>query len=184
MHCVILHPKETTRNVIIPALEKTLPSAASIGTLIRRSTPPEYIGSWKWSTTVLHLFGYKTGKAGTENKHELPPPHDTTLLFGEAVVVATKNNAVVDFVGNDYLKFYNEQMGGFEDLGSEDSEEEEEEEENEIEEEETEEVAEEEEEEEEVETPVVVKVQKPKRGNKKLPAWFSQPELEKETYDL
>ena len=183
MHCVILHPKETTRNAILPVTEKTLPSVSTVGTILRRSTPPEYIGAWKWSTLSLHLFAYKTGKAGTENKHELPPPHDTVLLFGEAAIVATKNNQIVDFTGKDYIKFYNESMGGFEDLGSEDSEEEEDEED--MEEEEEEEEEEEVIEEEEAEVPAVIpKVQKPKRGNKKLPSWFAQSELEKEEYTL
>ena len=183
MHCVILHPKETTRNALLSATETTLPSVNTIGTILRRTTPPELIGSWKWDSTTLHLFAYKTGKAGTENKHELPPPLDTVLLFGEAAIVAIKNGQIVDFTGKEYLKFYNEIMGGFEDLGSEDSEDEEEEEE-EIEEEEEEEEVEEEEEEEEVETPVIAKIQKPKRGAKKIPTWFHKPELEKETYTM
>lgn len=184
MHCVILHPKETTRNVILALKEKTLPTVDVIGKILRRSTPPEYIGSWKWNSLLLHLFAYKTGKAGTENKHELPPPHDTVLLFGEAAVVATKNGDVVDFTGNEYMKFYNESMGGFEDLGSEDSEEEEEDEEEdeELDVSDKEEILEEIEEEVEVIQPKVVL--KAKRGNKKLPSWFSQTELEKEPYSL
>ena len=186
MYCVILHPKETTRNVLIT--DKTLPTVAAIGTLIRRSTPPDLIGTWKWNNLVLSLYGYKTGKAGTENKHELPPPHDTVLLFGEAVVVATKNNLVVNFTSNEYMKFYNESMGGFEDLGSEDSEEEEEEEEEELSEKEdaAEEAVEEEQEqdleEEEAALPIPKIVAKKTKRSTKLPTWFTLPELEKEPY--
>jgi hypothetical protein len=187
MYCVILHPKETTRNVLIT--EKTVPTAAAIGTLIRRSTPPELIGTWKWNALTLSLYGYKTGKAGTENKHELPPPHDTVLLFGEAVVVATKHNVVVNFTSNEYMKFYNESMGGFEDLGSEDSEEEDEEEEELSEKEDAAEEAVEEEqgqeedlEEEEATLPVPKIVAKKSKRSSKLPMWFTLPELEKEPY--
>ena len=191
MHCVILHPKETTRNVLIPVTEKKLPSLSVIGTLLRRSNLPEFIGSWKSGTIDLNLFAYKTGKAGTENKHELPPPHDTILLFGEAIVIATKNGDLVNFTSNDYTKFYNEIMGGFEDLGSEDTDEgEEEEDEEEEEEEEEEEVSDKEDilpeiaDEEEV-APIAPKIViKQKRVTKKLPTWFHQEELEPESYSL
>jgi len=181
MHCVILHPKETTRNVILPVAFKTLPDVAAVGIILRRTISPDYIGEWKWNDISLHLFAYKTGKAGTENKHELPPPYDTVLLFGEAAVIATKNDQIVNFTGSEYMKFYNESMGGFEDLGSEDSEEEEEEEEELS---EKEEIVEEEEEPEPEPEPIVQKVIKPKRGNKKLPTWFTKVELEKEEYTL
>jgi hypothetical protein len=55
------------------------------------------------------------GKAGTENKHELPPPHDGELLFGDAIVVSTAG----DFTAEGWAEFYDKAFGGFEDLGSE-----------------------------------------------------------------
>jgi hypothetical protein len=164
--------------------------AAAAGTLLRRTTNPEYIGKWKWNNMFVHLFAYKTGKAGTENKHELPPPHDTILLFGEALLCATLNNVLVSFGAAEYKTFYNDINKGFEDLDSDDdevneSDEEEEEEEEEVEEEadEVEAVPEEEEEEEEVRIPVP-KVVKSKKPNKKIPTWFSVPELAPEAYTL
>jgi len=193
MWCVVLQPKGTTRNALLPATaisESALPTPAIVGTILRRATPPDSIGTWPWNGFVLHLFAYKTGKAGTENKHELPPPHDTGLFFGEAVILATKANVLVSFSTTDYPKFFNDANGGFEDLGSEDSEEEgdeEEEEEEEVEEEveEDEEVVEEvDEEEEEVVRRPAPKVSKSKRTNKKMATWFSLPELEAEAYTL
>lgn len=189
MWCIILQSKGTTRNALIPAGRTELLDAAAAGALLRRTTNPEYIGKWKWNTMFVHLFAYKTGKAGTENKHELPPPHDTILLFGEALLCATLNNNLVSFGAAEYKTFYNDINKGFEDLDSEDdeitdSEEEEEEEEAEEEEVEEEEVVEEEaEEEEEVRIPVP-KIVKSKKANKKIPAWFSVPELEPEGYTL
>ena len=192
MWCVVLQPKGTTRNALLPATaisEAALPTAAGVGAILRRATPPEAIGTWAWTGLVLHLFAYKTGKAGTENKHELPPPHDTALLFGEAVILATKNNVLVSFSATDFTKFYNDANGGFEDLESEESgEEEEEEEEEEVEEEvgaeEEGEVVEEEEEEEEPVRRPAPKVSKSKRTNKKMAAWFALPELEAEQYSM
>jgi DNA-directed RNA polymerase subunit M/transcription elongation factor TFIIS len=198
MWCVILQPKGTTRNALLPVDEPNLLSAAAVGTLLRRATAPEFIGQWKWGAFRLHLFAYKTGKAGTENKHELPPPHDTVLLFGEAVIIATKGTTPVmtAFSVTEYPKFYNEACGGFEELGDDDSDTDGEEPDAEEEEEEEEEVVSSEddaddadanagdvEEEEEVERPrAPVKAAKPKRNIKKAPAWFGLPELEPDSY--
>lgn len=185
MWCVILHPKGTSRNAVVPPTETTLPSATTVGTILRRASPPECIGVWKWGDLTIHLFAYKTGKAGTENKNELPPPHDTILLFGEAVLFATKKGKLESFTITEYTKFYNEAMGGFEDLDSEDSEDEEEEEEEEEEPEEEEKEEEKEEEEEEEESPLPTpKLTKAKRGAKKITNWYTQSELTPESYDL
>jgi hypothetical protein len=114
------------------------------------------------------------------------------LLFGEAVLFAVKEGVPVSFGTAEWPKFYETGHGGFEDLGEEDSddeeegEEEEEEEEEEVaaEEEEEEVVAAEEDEEEEEAEVKPVKITKVKRGNKRLPAWYTQPELTAEAYEL
>jgi hypothetical protein len=198
MWCVVLQPKGTTRNAVIPAGSEQH-TAALGGSILRRATAPEYIGSWKLNDLVVHLYAYKSGKAGTENKHELPPPHDTVLLFGEAVLFATKANKLVGFGTAEYTKFYNEIMGGFDEIGSEDSDTEAED----VEAEDAEEEVEEEvddvedvvsdesddaesliEEEDEEPAPLPVKIVKPKRANKKIPTWYNLPELTPEPYTL
>ena len=197
MWCVVLQPKGTTRNAMIPADSTALPDAAGAGSILRRQTAPEYIGSWKWNHFVIHLFGYKTGKAGTENKNELPPPHDKILLFGEAIVFACKDGALVNFDTKEFAKFYNETLAGFEDLGDEDTDDEDDDSEEEEEEEGEAEESAGEEEEEEADVPVVESddeddrpvppprvVAKAKRTNKKIRAWFSLPELKPEPYTL
>ena len=81
-YCIVLQPKSTTRNVQVGEswLAEGKPSPAAAGAILRRATLPELIGTWTWKaaagTQTLHLYGYKSGKAGTENKHELPPPFD------------------------------------------------------------------------------------------------------------
>ena len=192
--CLILQPKATVRNAVVPTTIAGIPDAAAIGLILRRASPPELIGSYKYNGLVVYLFGYKTGKAGTENKHDLPPPHDKVLLFGEAVLFAVKEGTPVSFGTAEWPKFYETGHGGFEDLGEDDSDDEEEGEEDEEEEEEEEVAAEEEEEEvvaaeeeeeeEEPEAKPVVKITKVKRGNKRLPAWYSQPELVADAYEL
>ena len=166
------------------------PTVEVVGGILRRATLPELIGTYKWNGHIVYLFAYKTGKAGTENKHELPPPHDTILLFSEAVLIATKAGVAVSFGTVEYTKFYNESFGGFEDLGSEDSDEggeedEEEEEEDEIEEEEVEKEDEGEfDEDEEEPVQILAKIVKAKRGVKKAPNYYIQGELMPEEYTL
>jgi DNA-directed RNA polymerase subunit M/transcription elongation factor TFIIS len=98
---------------------------------MKKKTEPEYIGEYKYKGKSLHLFGFQKGKAGTENKHELPPPHDSLLLFGDILVlVATSDDfsKPIPFKVEDYEAFYTHAFGGFDDLDEEEEEEEEEEE--------------------------------------------------------
>jgi DNA-directed RNA polymerase subunit M/transcription elongation factor TFIIS len=200
MWCVILQTKGTSRNAVLPAEPKELLTPPAVGNILRRATAPELIGTYKWNGHVLHLFGYKTGKAGTENKHELPPPHDKVLLFGDIVLIATKGTHMVSFSTTDYQKFYNEGHGGFEDLGSHDSDTDEEGEEDDLEEEEDEDVEDEVDDDESTDDEVsvdagsvvdeeeeaprpVVKPAIAKRNTKKLPNWYSHSQLGHELYD-
>lgn len=192
MWCLILQPKGTTRNATLPTGRTEALDCDAACSLLRRATAPELIGTFKWGLMIVYLFGYKTGKAGTENKHELPPPHDTVLLFGEALLCATQAGSLVSFDANAFKNFYNELNGGFDDLDEDedededDEEEEEEEEEEEVKEEEEEEVVDEVPEDDEEDAPPVriVKVVKAKKGSKKIPAWFSLEELAPEEYDM
>jgi hypothetical protein len=72
------------------------------------------------------VYGRVDGKAGSENKFEYPPPIDKQLFFGNMAAVAMLNSVHVDLDVNHWGEIYSELMGGFEDIGSEDSEEEEE----------------------------------------------------------
>ena len=124
---------------------------------MKKKAEPEYIGEYTYKGKKLHLFGYQKGKAGTENKHELPPPHDSLLLFGDILVFVSLNDDFskpLPYKVEDYEAFYTHAFGGFEDLDEEDEEEEEEEEVEEEEVEELEEKKDEDEGEEEVEEEV------------------------------
>jgi len=100
---------------------------AMLQALMKKKTPPEMLGTYKNRSQTLFDFGYTTGKAGTENKHELPPPHDTTLCFGDIIMLASKDDkswaTPVPLKSSDYEAFYTRAFGGFEDLDSEDEEE-------------------------------------------------------------
>jgi hypothetical protein len=106
-------------------------TGALVAKALRKAKPAVLVGTYKYKEQTLTLWGWKDGKAGTENKHELPTlasAEDAPLLFGDAVLVGAG-----DFTEEQYAVFYDEAFGGFEDLGDdadadEDDEEEEEEE--------------------------------------------------------
>jgi len=121
-----------------------------VAKLYRKAKAATLLGTYSQG---ISIWGWKEGKAGTENKHELPPPHDTELFFGDVIATIQEGDLAIE----DWDSFYNEVLA-FEDLDEEEAEAEieaeveevEEEEEDEEEEEEAEGEAEEDEVEEEV----------------------------------
>jgi hypothetical protein len=103
------------------------PSGVAIAKAFRKIKEPNFEGSYAWKDTTITIWGWTEGKAGTENKHELPPPHDKVLLFGDVIAAVPKGDLTIE----QWKEFYNKAFKGFEDLGSEDSESDEEKEENE-----------------------------------------------------
>jgi DNA-directed RNA polymerase subunit M/transcription elongation factor TFIIS len=100
--------------------------------LSKKKGDSDYIGSYTYKGKMLHLFGFQKGKAGTENKHELPPPHDSMLLFGDILVLVSIDedfSKSLPFSPEDYEAFYTHAYGGFEDIEDEEEEHEEVEEE-------------------------------------------------------
>jgi DNA-directed RNA polymerase subunit M/transcription elongation factor TFIIS len=106
---------------------------ANILTLFKKKTEPKQIGTYDYGQYKLTIFGYKEGRAGTENKHELPPPLENQICFGDMILIASKKSTSwtkpVTFTTEQYEKFYNKAFGGFDDIDSEDSESDEEDEE-------------------------------------------------------
>jgi hypothetical protein len=177
---------------------------AALSKSLKRAKAPELIGSWTWQKYKLFLYGYKEGRAGTENKHELPPPHDEILLFSDACLVASLEKSASKpavFTVDQYKKFYNTKLGGFEDTGDGDGEAEEEEEDEEDGEEDEEEedfddedaaadeedleepVNHDEEDEEELDVRPTLRI-KSSGGFKKIAKWMYAPELKAEDYPL
>ena len=98
----------------------------------RKSDNFEKRATWKNGEKWVSVYARNTGRAGGENKYELPPPIDKELYFGAMAVLAhtteePTNESIVDITESDWQGVYEQCMGGFEDLGEEDSEEEEEE---------------------------------------------------------
>jgi len=71
----------------------------------------------------VSVFGKTTGKANQENKYDFPPPIDTTLFFGNCIIVNKNEDEAVSITEDEWESVYDYLFGGFEDLGDEDSDE-------------------------------------------------------------
>lgn len=126
---VLLNQKAEVKEVKLPVNAAGEITAAAIKALLKKKDEPDLIGSYLSKKCTLHLFGYQKGKAGTENKHELPPPHDSILCFGDILVIASESEAdwtrPVAFKVADYEQFYTRAFGGFDDVDEDEDEEDE-----------------------------------------------------------
>ena len=93
----------------------------------KNATDFENEASWEVdvmdTTYNISLFAKTTGRAGQENKYELPPPVDEILYFGRCLLV---NEDGSDLTINTWNIIYEALFGGFDEIGDDDSEEEEE----------------------------------------------------------
>lgn len=92
-------------------------SAAGIAKATRKVKPPAVLGTYTWGTQTLTLWGWTEGRAGTENKHELPPPHDKGMFFSDVIVASSAGDLTVAA----WKEFYDAAFKGFEDIDEEDT---------------------------------------------------------------
>lgn len=120
---LVLSEKGDVNQVTIPAKGSTSLTIANIKTYLKKKTVPECIGTYPYKQLTLFLFGQTDGPEGTENQHQLPPPHDSTTIYGDIVLIASKDenlfNAPVAFKPDDYEQFYTKSFGGI-DMSDED----------------------------------------------------------------
>lgn len=116
---VVLSANGESRTLKTTAFGTGGASGAGVAKALRKKTPAELVGTYTTKTgEKLGVWGWRSGKAGTENKHELPPLPDGAdegLLFGDALIVATAS----DYTVEQWETFYDEAFGGFESLDSE-----------------------------------------------------------------
>ena len=125
---LLTHKAEVKEVSLVTAANGSI-SLSMVQALLKKKEVPTVLGNYKFKSQYLYLFGYTAGKAGTENKHELPPPYDSTLCFGDIILLATKDSKSwtmpVPLKMSDYETFYTRAFGGFEELNSDEEEEEE-----------------------------------------------------------
>lgn len=77
----------------------------------------------KFGVETVEVWARDSGKAGTENKYELPPPIDKALYFGSLAIVGFNNkDELCDLTDETWKKVYEHLFGGFEDIDDPDSE--------------------------------------------------------------
>jgi hypothetical protein len=73
---------------------------------------------------TVELWAKDDGKAGSENKYELPPPIDEPLFFGTyAVIRCDKDGNIINLPLELWNKVYDNLFGGFDDVEEDDDEE-------------------------------------------------------------
>lgn len=85
---------------------------------------------WPYENGFIRCYGNTLGKAGQENKHDLPGSgkkihdlldnSDTQLLFNDIFLVRFENNKLVDFDISDYGLFYTLCFEGFDECNTDD----------------------------------------------------------------
>ena len=89
--------------------------------LIKKKKKPLYC--FTLHDNNYHFIGLTKGKEKNINQHELPPPIDTKFFYGNIFVIkTTKKQEYQHFTVKDFNKVYEELFGGFESLGSYDTE--------------------------------------------------------------
>jgi DNA-directed RNA polymerase subunit M/transcription elongation factor TFIIS len=127
---VVLTQKADMKQVRLTITESGA-TMSDIAKYFKKKEAPELIGSYPTKLLTLFLFAYTKGRVGQENKHELPPPLDERVLFGDILILASKHKMSfaepINFKTEDYETFYKKMFGDFEDLDEDEEEEEEEE---------------------------------------------------------
>jgi DNA-directed RNA polymerase subunit M/transcription elongation factor TFIIS len=103
-------PKSTNTSALRPGEPVT---GDAIAKCQRKKKAADLIGSWAISKgRTLQLWGWRDGKTGTENKHELPAPHDEVFLYGDVVLVAvsglSSSSGATDFTVEEWSEFMEE----------------------------------------------------------------------------
>jgi len=95
----------------------------NIKTSLKKLSGLDYYIDGLWSINKNQYFLYVSDldKAGMENKHDLPPPHDNDLYFGDLYIIKKCDDTFVDISVQEYILLMGKLFKGFEDLDSDNS---------------------------------------------------------------
>jgi DNA-directed RNA polymerase subunit M/transcription elongation factor TFIIS len=130
---LLLQAKGDVRRIKLKDSSESAPlTQESLQSILKKKTQVQELGKYTSSTYTLTLFGYKSGKAGTENKHILLPPMDTEQYYSDILLIASKGKQSwvnpVTFSPDEYEAFKTDDKDeededdGEEEDGSDDSE--------------------------------------------------------------
>ena len=115
---VLLSIKGEVRKANLQLASNNELSADTIQKYFKKKDEPERVCYYEYDNKIIFIFGYKKGKKGTENKTELPEPHTSTVLFGDAIVVASLSHKwenPIPFTVEQWTSFYNNLTGAEDD---------------------------------------------------------------------
>ena len=113
-NCILISKRGTLKEIYLTECELNKDHYIKVC-----ATPPTFEKSFKHRTTwhvkkysfPVELWARTDGRAGQENKYELPPPVDETLFFGDCILVSR-----APFTIALWQKIYKHLFGGFDDL--------------------------------------------------------------------
>jgi DNA-directed RNA polymerase subunit M/transcription elongation factor TFIIS len=131
---LLLQTKGDVRRIKLKDSTDSAPlTQESLQSILKKKTIVQELGKYTSSTYTLTLFGYKSGKAGTENKHILLPPMDAEQYYSDILLIASKEKQSwvnpVTFSPDEYEAFKTDDRDdddnddGDEEEGSDDSDE-------------------------------------------------------------
>ena len=71
---------------------------------------------FEWNNNLISMYCWSEGSESKINKHDLPPPIDTELYYGDILVLRHNNGNLIDLSKDNYNQFYEDAFGGFEDI--------------------------------------------------------------------
>ena len=74
---------------------------------------------FEWDDDTVSIYAWTNGSESKINQHDLPPPIDSVLYYGDVLVIRHENGKLKDFSKINYNKFYEDAFGGFDDIISE-----------------------------------------------------------------
>ena len=74
---------------------------------------------YEWNNNLISMYCWSEGSESKINKHDLPPPIDNELFYGDILVLHHENGNLLDLSKDNYNKFYEDAFGGFEDIQDE-----------------------------------------------------------------
>ncbi len=120
LQTVCITSKADLKKAKIPLTDGAV-TVDAIQTYLKKKTAPSQLGKYSFEGTTIFLYGYKEGKAGTENKYEFPPPYDSLLPFGDVLLIASNSKSIaapITYTTAQWESFYEQALGGFDSIGS------------------------------------------------------------------
>jgi hypothetical protein len=76
---------------------------------------------YQWNGITISMYAWVNGQERYINQHDLPPPVDNELYYGDIIVIKHDNGVMGDLSVDEYNKFYEDSFGGFDDILSDES---------------------------------------------------------------